>query len=299
MKALVTGASGFVGYNLTKRLIEDGWEVLYTGRCNEQDVSEFGKDNYMGYYLNYLDWDKIGKIDVLFHQAAITDTTVYDEKLMIEVNTQHSLQLFHQAILKGCKQIVYASSCATYGDVPAPFKEDGPTNPLNIYGKSKLELDKHVNNWGRDVNVVGLRYSNVYGPHEGHKGKTMCMVSQIGRQMLDGPPKLFESGEQKRDFVYVKDIVNYNLAAAKHIGSGVFNAGSGVATSFNEIVDIFNEAYGKSLKPIYIPNPYKEKYQDFTLCNMTKTSNILNIRPEWSIREAVNDYMEDLHYETT
>lgn len=294
MKALVTGGSGFVGFNLTKRLIEEGWDVLYTGRCNEQDVSEFGPERYVGYHFDTLDWNKIGKIDVLFHQAAITDTTVYDEKLMMDVNLYQSLRLFDQAIQHGCRQIVYASSCATYGDVPAPFKEGGPTNPLNIYGVSKLRLDEYIRGFG--VNIVGLRYSNVYGPHENHKGKTMCMVSQIGSQMLDGPPRLFEWGEQRRDFVYVKDIVNYNLAAAKFVGRGVFNAGSGVATSFNEVVAVFNEAYGKSFQPEYMPNPYKDKYQDFTLCDMTKTSNVLGVRPEWSLREAVADYMGHLHY---
>jgi ADP-L-glycero-D-manno-heptose 6-epimerase len=294
MKSLVTGSSGFVGYNLTKRLVQDGWKVFFTGRDNEQDIAVFDQSCYLGYQFNNINWKEIGKIDVLFHQAAITDTTISDEKLMMDVNTHYSLQLFEQAIKHGCQQIVYASSCATYGNVASPFKENGPTNPLNIYGKSKLELDKYINTW--KVNVVGLRYSNVYGPYEDHKGKSSCMISQIGTQMLDGPPRLFEYGCQKRDFVYIKDIVNYNLAAAKYPVSGIFNAGSGVATSFNEVVEIFNDAYNKSIVPIYVNNPYHDKYQEFTLCDMSKTSSQLGIRPEWSIKEAVQDYMEHLHY---
>lgn len=293
MRALVTGASGFVGFNLALFLKSTGWDVLYTGRAGEQDVSCLGGENYLGYQFHTINWNAIGKVDVLFHQAAITDTTVYDKKLMMDVNLYQSLHLFDQAVSHGCKQIVYASSCAVYGDVKPPFKEDGPKNPLNVYGESKLRLDEYICGFG--CNVVGLRYSNVYGRHEGHKGKTTCMVTQIGRQMLDGPPKLFQHGEQSRDFVYVRDVVNYNVAAASFQGKGVFNAGSGVATTFNDVVAAWNRAYDKALAPVYVPNPYTGKYQDHTLCDMSKTWDALKVLPCWSLDEAIDDYMDDIH----
>lgn len=304
MKALVTGGTGFVGFNLVKRLREEGWEVLYTGRSGEQSMFELGEPltGYVGEAFHTLDWSQIGKVDVVFHQAAITDTTVYDRKLMMDVNLYNSLALFDQAINHGCRQIVYASSCAVYGAAKPPFKDVATKElkPLNVYGESKLRLDCHAHCMAceRNVNIVGLRYSNVYGPHESHKDKTMCMVSQIGRQMIDGPPKLFEWGEQKRDFVYVKDVVNYNMAAARFEGRGVFNAGSGIATSFNDVVAAFNEAYGKALEPIYMPNPYQDKYQDFTLCDISRTTENLGVFPEWSLREALSDadYLGDLHF---
>jgi len=290
MRAIVTGGSGFIGYNLVKRLLEFGWDVVITGKSGEQHPNCY----CVGYDFHKIPWTRIGgSVDVLFHQAAISDTTFYDEQKMYEVNVWNSIKLFEDAFNNGCRQIVYASSCATYGDVEPPFREDGPKNPLNVYGKSKLLLDQEAMQWGKanGVNIVGLRYSNVYGPHEDHKGRIACMVTQIGNAMKKGDrPRLFKDGNQKRDFVYIKDVVEYNLGAVSFIGQEVFNAGSGVATSFNDVVAAFNDHFGTDLEPEYVDNPYADKYQNFTLCDMSKTWSRLTSGCRWALKDAIKDY---------
>jgi ADP-L-glycero-D-manno-heptose 6-epimerase len=296
MNALVTGGSGFVGFNLVKRLLQDGWGVLMTGRMGEQAWRVSSDAVHVGYELDKLRWFNMGRIDVLFHQAAITDTTVTDKDKMYKANLWDSMKLFEDAYKHGVRQIVYASSCATYGNVPAPFREDGPCNPLNVYGESKYLLDQEAMQWGKanGVNIVGLRYSNVYGPHECHKGKTACMVTQIGTQMLLGNPRLFKYGEHRRDFVYVKDVVEMNLAAARYAGQDVFNAGSGVDMSFNEVVGLFNEYLGVNREPEYIDNPYQAAYQNHTVCDMSKAERLLGIGDRWSVRNAIADYFKPI-----
>src|SRR6185437_13529875 len=199
---LVTGGSGFIGYNLVQRLLQDNWNVLITGKMGEQAWRLPSGDKspiHIGYDFSNLRYFDTSKIAVLFHQAAITDTTVTDKEEMYKVNLWNSMKLFEDARKHGIKQIVYASSCATYGDVEPPFKEDGPCHPLNVYGESKYLLDQEAMQWGKDnhVNIVGLRYSNVYGRGESHKGKMTCILTQVGTQMLTGRPKLFKWGEQK------------------------------------------------------------------------------------------------------
>jgi ADP-L-glycero-D-manno-heptose 6-epimerase len=290
--ALVTGGSGFIGFNLVNRLLEDGWKVYFTGRTNEQWRRPPDPAECVGTSFSEITFRDLAPVDVVFHQAAITDTTEYDEEKMYRVNLRDSMKLFQDAFGHGCAKFVYASSCAVYGDTEPPFKEDGFCNPLNVYGRSKLLLDEHAMIWGNHnkVDVVGLRYSNVYGPFESHKGKCACMVTRIGNQMITGNPKLFKWGEQRRDFVYVKDIVDYNLAAAEFNGQNVFNAGSGTDTSFLEVVEIFNDHLNLKRSPEFVDNPYDDKYQSMTLCDMKKTKEKLGTSPKWSIKEAVKDY---------
>ena len=141
VRCLVTGGTGFIGYNLTKQLQKEGYEVFITGRPGEN--YEEVKNLVAGYDLFDLDWGKMGNIDVVFHEAAIVDTMVMDRAEMLRVNVEASKRLFEQAVKRGCKHIVYASSTASYGNEPAPYKE-GITkqNPLNPYGESKKLLDE-------------------------------------------------------------------------------------------------------------------------------------------------------------
>jgi len=143
--------------------------------------------------------------------------------------------------------------------------------------------------------IVGLRYFNVYGPREAHKGVPASMVHHLSRQMKAGQrPRIFKHGEQKRDFVYVKDIVGGSIRALDAQGSGIYNLGSGQARSFNELVDVLNKCLGTSFQPDYIDNPHAH-YQNFTQADLTNARSALGYEPRFPLEEGVRDYMEWLY----
>lgn len=289
-KILITGGSGFIGSNLVKYFSEKSdYKVFYTGK-----EDKFVHNNATKLSDNFQNLKNIKDIDILFHMAAITNTLEKDESKMFAVNTYDALNLFEKVITLGCKKIIYASSCAVYGNIKPPFKEDGTTNPLNSYAESKLELDNLAKKlYSKDLSIIGLRFSNVYGEGEDHKGKSSSMIHQILNNFKnDKNTNLFKWGEQKRDFVYINDIININLCAMKSNISGIFNAGSGNATSFNEIFKIFCQQLKRDdLEINYIDNEFKESYQNYTLCDMTLSKNKLNFVSKWDIESGICDFI--------
>jgi len=293
-RVLVTGASGFVGSNITKFLVNEGYEVIAQASKNEQNIENLGCTViYAPFYE--LDLDSLGKIDVLFHQAAIADTRITDRDKMIFVNTTSSLNLFKGLIERGCKNIVYASSTAVYGNSPPPYIEGKGENPLNVYGESKLLLDKAVLNLinvRKDVKIIGLRYCNVFGPGESHKGKMANMIYQLAIQMKTKNPKMFKYGEQKRDHIYVKDVVRANILAMNSKNSGVINCGTGNPVTFNQILDSLNQVLGLDRKAEYIDNPFELSYQNHTECDLTLTKKTIGFKPEFTLNTAIKDYFD-------
>ena len=292
MKCLVTGGTGFVGSNLALHLQNLGHEVLITGNESEQPLPEFrGKRLFPGIFG--IDLDSMGRIDILFHQAAINNTRMTDRREMFRANLEAPLALFRHVIGRGCRRIVFASTTAVYGRNPAPYREDGPFDLNTPYAESKKLLEDAAMALGREIPgvvTVGLRYCNVYGPRENHKGSRATMIHQFARQMLTGNPRLFEYGEQKRDYIHVKDVVRANELAAKAERSFVVNCGSGVATTFNELVRILNGVLGMNRVPEYIPNPYEGSYQDDTTCDMSLAAELLDFVPSYGIAEGIRDY---------
>lgn len=294
MRVLVTGGTGFIGSNLVLELVSQGHEVLVTGNDTEQKLPGFS-GKFLHHGLIGIDWGKIGKLDAVFHQAAITDTTVYDRDEMLRANLESPKELFRRAVEAGSQQIVYASSTAVYGNLPAPYKESGPTAPLNPYGESKKLLDDFAMEFAAkhpDVTVVGLRYCNVYGPRENHKGNMASMVYQLARQMKTGNPRIFKFGEQKRDFVYVKDVVRANVLSLKAKESIIIilNCATGHATSFNEIIAVLNDVMKLDRRTEYIENPYGDKYQSHIECDMALVESVIGFTPHYDIRSGIADY---------
>jgi ADP-L-glycero-D-manno-heptose 6-epimerase len=159
-------------------------------------------------------------------------------------------------------------------------------------------MDNLANRAAKDVSgwiIVGLRYFNVYGPREAHKGIPASMVLQLSRQMKSGQrPRLFKHGEQQRDFVYVKDVVEGSIRALEAKKSGIYNLGSGQARSFNDLVDVLNRSLGTDLKPDYIENPHVH-YQNFTQADLTSVHGALGYQPQFSLETGVADYMRWLY----
>jgi ADP-L-glycero-D-manno-heptose 6-epimerase len=236
------------------------------------------------------------KFDYIFHQAAISDTTATEQSEILRVNLNSFQTLLEWAEEMGAV-LVYASSGAVYGKLPAPHRV-GVEQPANVYGFSKLMMDRLTVKWSKQkrVKVVGLRYFNVYGPREYWKGKTASMVLQLGLQLLRGErPKLFKGSEKiYRDFVYVEDVVEANLLAAVSGLSGVFNVGTGRARSFYEVAKILMEELGIRREVEWIENPYTHQYQFHTEADITETRQQLGYNPRYSLEEGIRAYLPEI-----
>lgn len=313
---LITGAGGFIGSNLAFYLQDNFADV------NIVAVDCFRGENYFangnpksyGHYQNLINFkgvvlcgdindskflnslDTGYKFDYIFHQAAISDTTVSEQDIMIQTNVNAYENLLQIAI-KHKANMVYASSGATYGD--SDKFEVGYEKPNNVYGFSKVCMDNITHSYikkGLHISVVGLRYFNVYGKNEFYKGKTSSMVLQFGLQILRGQtPKLFEGSDKiNRDFVYIEDVIQANILACSPQKSGIYNVGTGVARSFESIVDILQDKLNINNGKKYIPNPYQAQYQHFTQAVIQDTIKYLNYKPAFSLENGIKDYIQDI-----
>jgi ADP-L-glycero-D-manno-heptose 6-epimerase len=314
LKILITGGGGFVGSNIAKEL-----QVLYKDatitifdKFNNGERRLNGNFKYFGDFNNLKNFK--GKVitgdlsnssdirnvlvndyDIIFHQGAISDTTVMDQEEVIRTNT-NSLY----PILEYCKssnaKLIYASSAGTYGNSIAPNIPGKGEIPENVYGFSKLMMDEIVRNFMIDypnIHVVGLRYFNVYGPGELYKRKTSSMILQLAKQAIDKKKvRVFKYGEQTRDFVYIKDVVQANILAIDG-KSGIYNVGSGKSRSFNDIINILSLCMKIEIEIEYFDNPYKF-YQNNTCADISASKNSFNYSPKFSLENGVKEYFEEI-----
>ena len=238
--------------------------------------------------------------DAIFHEAAITDTNVHDQKKMMEINVEAFKNILYYAADHEIKKVIYASSAATYGNSPCPMKVTQMPTPANVYGFSKAIMDNVARDFAEenhDMKIIGLRYFNVYGPGETYKsGVTASMVFHLYNQMKMGHrPRIFKMGEQERDFVYIKDIVKANMCALNNgKESGVYNAGTGIARSFNDMVACLNKELNTNLPPEYIDNPYSAFYQNKTQADISLTTEKLGYTPDYTLETGIADYVKYL-----
>ncbi|OGR90822.1 MAG: ADP-glyceromanno-heptose 6-epimerase [Elusimicrobia bacterium RBG_16_66_12] len=294
MRALVTGGAGFVGSNLCWELAARGWDVVALDDFSSgafENLRGFPGDVVAADVLDASYWGpRVGTVDAVFHEAAVTDTTVMDQMRMMTANVEAFRGLLAWAAKAKVKKVVYASSAGTYGDAPVPMREDALPRPMNVYGFSKAVMD-NVAAKAKGVKVVGLRYFNVFGPREAHKGKVASMIWQLSLQMKAGRrPRIFEFGEQYRDFIYIKDVVDANLKALAKAPCGVYNVCTGRKTDFNAIVAALNAALRTSLQPEYIKNPYAF-YQNETLGDPAKSCKAFGFTAQWTAERAIQDYI--------
>ena len=313
---LITGGAGFIGSNLAfyfqnehpdanvvvldkfrsgetfsngnlksfghfKNLIGFKGEVI-SGDINDKELLKRLKDEY--------------KFDYIFHEAAISDTTVAEQDLMVKTNVNAYKDLLDLAIFHNANMI-YASSAATYGD--SDTFEVGYESPNNVYGFSKVMMDNITFDYlkkGVDITIVGLRYFNVYGPREFYKNKTASTVVQFGHQLLKGEKvKLFEGSDKiLRDFIYIEDVIQANIKAMKPTSSGVYNVGTGKARSFQDIADILEKELGIDREYEYIKNPYIGQYQFFTQANISRTKEALGYEPRYSLEDGIKEYIPEI-----
>jgi ADP-L-glycero-D-manno-heptose 6-epimerase len=301
---LVTGGAGFIGSNLVLAL----QELLPEGHMTVIDDFRSGDfKNLLGYKgdlvaadLASLDWRKqFGdeRFDAIFHLASITDTTLHDQFVQVHDNVESFRRLLNFAQPSNTR-VIYASSASIYGPATEASVEGNGAAPANVYAFSKTIMDNiatHRTQAFPEWVIIGLRFFNVYGPREAHKGVPASMVYHLSRQMKAGNrPRIFKHGEQKRDFVYVKDAIEGMIRALDAYRSGIYNLGSGKAHSFNELVAVLNQALGTDLAPEYIDNPHAH-YQNFTEADLHKIRGALGYKPKFSLEAGVKDYMEWLY----
>jgi ADP-L-glycero-D-manno-heptose 6-epimerase len=293
----VTGGAGFIGSNLAKRVLADGHDVVAADDFSSAtwtNLTTFGGEVFtLELFKEVKALRARGPFEVIFHQASITDTTVDDQKKMMQNNVEAFRSLLELAI-EWKSRVVWASSCSIYGQGPVPMKESQLPQPLNVYAFSKLAMERLAIKFRDQLAhpIVGLRYSNVYGPGEAHKGKFASMIYQLARQMRSGKrPRIFTAGQQKRDFVYIDDVVQANLKATQSRVSGHFNAGAGNSWSFNEVVAQLNRVLGTKLQPEYFDNPYSFT-QDWTQTDLTESTKHLGYVPQFDLSKGIDAYFE-------
>jgi len=301
---LVTGGAGFIGSNLVltlqERMPKARLTLIDDFRCGDFNNLAGYRGDFVAQNLATLDWrQQFGdeKFDAIFHLASITDTTLHDQFVQVHDNVESFRRLLNFAKLNRTR-VVYASSAATYGAASTASVEANGAAPANVYAFSKAIMDNLANRAAREFRdwiIVGLRYFNVYGPREAHKGVPASMVYHLSRQMKSGQrPRIFKHGEQQRDFVYVKDIVEGSIRALEAKQSGIYNLGSGRARSFNELINVLNRSLGTDFKPEYIENPHAH-YQNFTQADLTSVRNSLGYEPKYPLETGVADYMKWLY----
>ncbi|MAS86748.1 MAG: ADP-glyceromanno-heptose 6-epimerase [Micavibrio sp.] len=318
---IITGGAGFIGSNLAAKLQEEGITDIVIcdmlGKDNKwknfakRELKDIVRPDALFEYMNgYKD-----KIDAIFHLGAVSSTTEYDADLVVNANFVFSRNLWKWAANNDVP-LFYASSYATYGDGSAGFEDDDTPEglekllPLNPFGWSKHLFDRRIARIAQDKTEkmppqwAGLKFFNAYGPNEYHMGSQQSVVSTLYPQITVGASaKLFKSynpeykdGEQKRDFVYVRDIVDVLYWFYKEKPkSGIYNIGTGEARSFNDLANAIFGAVKMEPKISYIdmPDTLRDKYQYITEASNAKLKAAGYDKPFTSLEDGVKDYIDN------
>lgn len=311
---VVTGGAGFIGSNIVKALNErgrrdilvvddltDGTKFTNIADCEIADY--WDKDKFLSYIKDDKPFNF--RLEVVFHEGACSATTEWNGRFMMDVNYDYSKALLHYCLDHSIPYI-YASSASVYGAGPK-FKEEREfEQPLNVYGYSKFLFDQYVRRLlpSAKSQVVGLRYFNVYGPREQHKGSMASVAFHLNQQLkADDKIKLFEgsdgygNGEQRRDFIYVGDVAAVNLWLWQNAQvSGVFNLGTGRSQSFNDVAKAVIHWHGRgTLHYIPFPEHLRGRYQSFTEADMTALRAAGYDKAFMSVEEGVKAYLDWLN----
>lgn len=312
---LITGGAGFIGSNLAFYL-QDNFptsKIIVFDCFRNNETFHNGSLRSFGHFKNLIgfkgqiicgninaqdDLALLNKynIDFIFHHAAISDTRVYDQEVIMKTNVNSFYDLLALA-KKNNSVMIYASSAATYGNLPSP-QVIGKESPENPYGHSKYAMDQIALRFSDDnpgLTIIGLRYFNVYGPREFYKGKTSSMIIQLGHQILDDKaPRLFDKSSQIfRDFIYIDDAIQANIKACSSSRNGQYNVATGISRSFQEVADILQKELNTSLGTEYFDNPYRD-YQMNTRADISDSEKYLNFKPKFTLEMGIKAYIPEI-----
>jgi ADP-L-glycero-D-manno-heptose 6-epimerase len=308
---VVTGAAGFIGSNLVLGLnavgvtdilaVDDLTDGTKFRNLAEADIADYlDKDEFIA----RVDGGGLPAVSAVFHQGACSTTTEWNGKFMMDANYRYSQRLLAFCQARGIP-FIYASSASVYGNGAAGFREERACErPLNMYAYSKFQFDQYVRRQSLSAQVVGLRYFNVYGPREQHKGGMASTAFHFNNQVLkESECRLFVGcdgygdGGQRRDFIHVDDVVAMNLWFWEHRDkSGIFNCGTGRAQPFNDVARAVVAWHGKgTIKYIPFPENLVGRYQSFTEADLGKLRKIGYDRPFLTVEQGVRKYLDWLN----
>ena len=302
MKCLVTGAGGFIGSQLCKALLKKGHQVIGFDHLGQhpqkwKNLSDLNIKIFNGDIGEPTDLYPLTQFhyDVIFNLAADSNTLADDPDSIYKTNVQGLRNVI--ALTKTNANggiLVHASSAATYGKKEGVFKETETQIPANLYGWTKKQNDIEIMSTV-DIPIIGLKYFNVYGPGEELKDNMMSVIGQKINQALAGEAvTLFKGGEQRRDWIYIDDVVEMTIMAAKAKTAGVFNCGTGQASSFNDIIECIksqlNGEYDGEVE--WIDNPYEDSYQNHTQADMSQFKEHIGDHKCLTLEEGIRKYID-------
>ena len=311
---VVTGAAGFIGSALIGVLLERGYgQVVAVDDFGDPSKAKNLENKELHFKVersHFFDWfqQNLERVQIVFHIGARTNTAEKSQEVLNELNVEFSKKMWALCI-EGSIPLIYASSAATYGDGSMGFNDEQPIDslkPLNLYGKSKHDFDMWVQSQKNTPPFwAGFKFFNVFGPNEYHKGRMASVIMHAFNQINEtGQMRLFQShredylnGEQKRDFVYVKDLIDVLIFFMEHRKhSGLYNLGTGKARTFKDLALSVFKALNVSPNIEYIPIPQdiRQAYQYYTEASMNKVENAGYTQGFTSLEDAAADYVE--HY---
>jgi len=305
---IVTGGAGFIGSNIIKGLNALGEEriVVVDNLENSEKIRNLSSLRIYDYvdkreFIRNI--ESFRGVNVIFHQGACTNTMENNGRYLMENNYDYSKRLVNFCMESGIR-FIYASSASVYGDGSRGFREERECErPLNAYAYSKFLFDEYIRRVidSSPVQIVGLRYFNVYGPGEWHKGRMASVIYQFYNQVKsEGKIRLFEGSERfKRDFIYIRDVVKVNLFFYEREDiSGIFNCGTGRARSFLEVAEIVSSICNNAdIEFIPFPEDLKGKYQAYTCADLSKLRKAGYKDAFTQIEEGIREYIKILREE--
>ncbi len=288
MAVLITGCAGFIGSNLAASLKGElyGYDNFSTGLVsNLKRVKITLKDS-----IHDL------KVDRIFHLGIPSSTGLYrNDRHNVTAAVRTTIDVLELA-RKNDAKVVYASSSSIYNGNPLPYKEDMPIQVTDFYTEARYYMERLFNLYSQfyGIKSVGLRMFSVYGKNDRGKGKLANVITQFALDMAaDKQPIIYGDGHQRRDFIHVDDVAKAYIMAGSYDKTDIFNIGTGVSHSFNEVVELINQALNKSIKPVFITNPL-QNYVGRTEADVTKAATLLKFRVQIPFEKGVKKYVESL-----
>jgi UDP-glucose 4-epimerase len=297
-QVLLTGAAGFIGSHLLRRLIDLGVDVVVVDNFStgtRQNISFFAGEVYSldVSERRFIEIMERYNFDFIFHFGAPSSVILFnkDPERRFRETVSGFLNVMEIAVKTKCRKVIYPSSGSVYGEAPPPQSEDTVPKPINLYGIAKLTCERiaHYYSLTKDIRSVGLRIFAGYGPSEDHKGEIASPVTIFLKSIMKNEsPIVFGNGMQSRDFVYIDDIIEAIIQCAEKDVPSIINVGSGKSYTFNDTIKLINELLGKNVIPKYIPKPVN--YLERTQADITLMKNVVGINP-LNLEEGLKKYI--------